>query len=127
MPVQYQKLKVNRDARGAVFEPLEEAALSRQRNVHVVISEPGTVRGNHYHHQGEETMAVMGPALVAVRDRGEIEEIEVPPGEVYAFFFPAGQSHAVKNLSTGINVLAAFNTLVHDPQHPDTETDVLLA
>jgi len=80
MPVHYEKLNVIRDARGAVFEPLPGDALPDKKNAHVVISGPGVIRGNHYHGNGEEAMAVMGPALVRVRDHAEIKEIDVPDG-----------------------------------------------
>jgi dTDP-4-dehydrorhamnose 3,5-epimerase-like enzyme len=126
MPVLYEKLDVIKDARGDVFEPLPGDALSDKKNAHVVISGPGVIRGNHYHKIGEETMAVMGPALVRVRDHSEIKDIDVPDGEIYTFIFPPGQSHAIKNLSSGTNILVAFNTIAHDRQHPDTESDVLL-
>ena len=126
MPVNYEKLNVIRDSRGVVFEPLEGDAISDKENVHVVISEPGVIRGNHYHKKGEETIAVMGPALVCIRDDTQIREIEVPQGEAYSFIFPPGQSHAIKNLSKDTNILIAFNTIGHDTQNPDTEADVLL-
>ena len=125
MPVKYENLNVIKDSRGVVFEPLEGDAISDKRNVHVVISGPGVIRGNHYHKKGEETIAVMGPALVRIRDDTEIREIEVPQGEAYRFIFPPGQSHAIKNLSNDINILMAFNTMGHDAQNPDTEVDVL--
>jgi dTDP-4-dehydrorhamnose 3,5-epimerase-like enzyme len=126
MPVHYEKLNVIKDARGVVFEPLSGDAISDKKNVHVVISGPGVIRGNHYHKEGEETIVVMGPALVRVRDHAEIKDIDIPDGEVYSFIFPQGQSHAIKNLSSGMNILVAFNTAGHDRQHPDTEVDVLL-
>jgi len=126
MPVHYEKLGVIKDARGVVFEPLPGDALSDKKNAHVVISGPGVIRGNHYHKKGEETMAVMGPALVRIRDHAEIKDIDVPDGEVYHFIFPPGQSHAIKNLSSDMNILVAFNTTGHDRHHPDTEVDVLL-
>jgi UDP-2-acetamido-2,6-beta-L-arabino-hexul-4-ose reductase len=36
------------DARGLVVEPLMPDLLSGQRNVHIVLTQPGCVRGNHY-------------------------------------------------------------------------------
>lgn len=126
MSVRYEALGVIEEARGVVFEPVGEDALSDNKNAHVVLSGPGVVRGNHFHEKGKETMAVMGPALVAVRDHGNIQEIDVPRGAVYRFVFPPGQAHAIKNLSAEMNVLVAFNTVVHDREHPDTKADVLL-
>lgn len=126
MSVNYEKLNVIRDSRGIVFEPLEGDKIFDKKNVHVVISGPGVVRGNHFHKKGEESIAVMGPALVCIRDGAEIREIEIPQREAYSFIFLPGQSHAIKNLSKEINILMAFNTIGHDPQNPDTEVDLLL-
>ena len=126
MSVHYEKRIVIKDARGVVFEPVSEDALSDKKNAHVVISGPGVIRGNHYHKNSEETMAVMGPALVRVRDDTAIRDITVLEGEAYTFVFAPGQSHAIKNLSSNINILVAFSTAVHDREHPDTEVDVLL-
>ena len=53
---------------GSVFEPLEPECLPSQRNIHVVVTEPGCVRGNHYHTRGTEVITVQGPALVRIRD-----------------------------------------------------------
>jgi len=49
MPVEIQEIALHRDARGVVFEPLAAAALAACANVHVVVSRPGAVRGNHLH------------------------------------------------------------------------------
>jgi dTDP-4-dehydrorhamnose 3,5-epimerase-like enzyme len=126
MTLKYERLRAVSDSRGVVFEPIEPDAIERHKNAHVVISGPGVIRGNHYHEKGEETMAVMGHALVRTRENSEITDIEVPAGEVYQFIFPPGMSHAIKNMSDQSNVLMAFNTMEHDPQNPDTVGDVIL-
>ncbi len=119
-------LHVIADARGFVFEPMPANALSYQKNAHIVISKPGVVRGNHYHIEGEETLAVMGPALIRIRTDDDIQDIRIPEGEAYRFIFPPGVSHAIQNLSNQSNVLVAFNTIKHDPQNLDTVRDVLI-
>ena len=126
MALKYDHLNVISDSRGFVFEPLVAEAFFSQRNAHVVISDPGVVRGNHYHVKGEETIAVVGPALVRFRDNDKIEDIEIPAGDAFRFTFPAGVSHAIQNLNKMPNVLVAFNTVEHDPKNPDTMEDVLL-
>lgn len=126
MTLKYERLRAVSDSRGVVFEPIEPKAIERHKNAHVVISGPGVVRGNHYHEKGEETMAVMGPALIRTKDNSEITNVEVPAGEVYQFIFQSGVSHAIKNLSDQSNVLMAFNTTEHDPQNPDTVRDIIL-
>lgn len=122
----YDELQVISDNRGVVFEPMKKDDLALQENSHVVISEPGIIRGNHYHHTGKETIIVMGPALVRAREEGRVKDIDIPRGKAFRFFFPPGTSHAIQNLSDQPNILVAFNTIEHDPHNPDTVKDVLI-
>ncbi len=121
-----ESLPVHRDARGGVFEPLAPAAFAGQRNVHVVLTEPGAVRGNHYHDRGTEVLSVMGPALVRTRRGAEVTDTQVPAGEVSRFTIPPGVGHAIRNTGTTPIVLVSFNTELHDPENPDVVRDVLL-
>lgn len=91
----FEKLQCHRDARGLVVEPLDENSIStqRNRNVHVVLTEPGCARGNHYHLRGTETALVLGPALVRIREGGQERDIEVPAGEAWRFTIPPGIAH----------------------------------
>lgn len=85
--VSIERLGPARDARGSVVELLAPDEIVAQRNVHVVWTEPGRVRGNHYHARGTEVMIVWGPALVRLREAGAVRDVEVPddaaemPGE----------------------------------------------
>ena len=120
-------LRVAKDTRGYVFEPLEPVAIGQFRNVHVVYTIPGVVRGNHYHLVGTEISSVTGPTLVRYKEAGVIHDVRVPEGEVWRFEFPAGVAHAFKNEGTQPSMLAAFNTEEHDPQKPDVVKEVLIA
>jgi UDP-2-acetamido-2,6-beta-L-arabino-hexul-4-ose reductase len=115
-----------RDARGMVFEPLDAAELAAQRNVHVVITEPGHVRGNHYHRLTTETFAVLGPALVRVRAEDALKDFIVAAGEIRRFVIPPGMPHAIRHDGSQAGVLVSFTTRPHDPQNPDTYREVLL-
>jgi dTDP-4-dehydrorhamnose 3,5-epimerase-like enzyme len=126
MPVKIDNLTVHEDPRGVVFEPLAPDLIPAQRNVHVVTSGPGVVRGNHRHLKGTEIIAVAGPALVRIREDGKLRDIEVPERQVYRFILPALVSHAIKNTGDRPNFLVAFNSVEHDPQHPDTVQDTLI-
>ena len=126
MSIKFNNLKVISDSRGFVFEPIAADALFNQKNAHVVVSDPGVIRGNHYHREGEERIAVMGPSLVRYRENDEITDIDIPAGEVYSFTIPPGVGHAIQNLSDRPNILVAFNTVEHDPETPDTVREVLL-
>ena len=128
----FMKLETNlvsaaRDARGLVFEPLITAELAAQRNVHVVITEPGHVRGNHYHRVTTEILAVLGPALVRVRAEDGLRDFMVAAGEVRRFVFPPGTPHAIRHEGSQPGVLVSFTTRPHDPQNPDTCREVLIA
>ena len=126
MAVKIEIIEGHFDARGLVFEPVNGDQLAYQQNMHVVVSVPGAVRGNHYHLQGTEIIAVTGPALVRIKEDGEINNVVIPEKEIYAFTFPPGVSHAIQNTGTEANILAAFNTVAHDPEHPDTVGDNLI-
>ena len=126
MKVFFEPLNLFTDQRGSLFEPLSAKAFGNQKNAHIVISKPGVVRGNHYHMKGEETAAIMGPALVRFRENGETIDVEIPGKEVYRFIFPPGIPHAIKNVSHGPNILVAFNTVEHDKRNPDSAKCILL-
>jgi dTDP-4-dehydrorhamnose 3,5-epimerase-like enzyme len=119
-------LTCHRDPRGAVFEPLAADDIAKYRNVHVVITEPGAVRGNHRHVRGTEITSVVGPVLVRYREAGVIRDVEVPEGEAWRFAFPAGVAHAFKNIGQQPFILASFNTEQHDQSAPDAVRDVLI-
>ena len=119
--VEIVKLKVHADARGAIFEPLEPQLLAGWRNVHTVISEPGSVRGNHAHLRGTEISTVVGPTLVRYREGTSVHDALVPAGEAWRFRFPPGVAHAFRNMGDKAIVLVCFNTEEHDPSRPDVE------
>lgn len=125
--IKIRKLKVHTDERGSVFEPLEPELLSGWQNVHTVVTEPGGIRGNHRHLRGTEVTSVLGPALVRYCNGDEVEEMHVPPGEAWRFLFPPGTAHAFKNTGTRPLLLVSFNTELHDPSHPDAESEELIA
>lgn len=114
------------DQRGFVLEPLGPDAIPLQQNVHLALTEPGHIRANHYHKRGHETLVVMGPALFRYRDNGDIKDLEVSPGQAYRIEIPAGVSHAFQNPGPGPMIIIAFNTIPHDPNHPDVVRDVLI-
>jgi dTDP-4-dehydrorhamnose 3,5-epimerase-like enzyme len=124
--VRIDVLTCHRDPRGAVFEPLAADEIAKYRNVHVVISEPGAIRGNHRHVRGSEITSVIGPVLVRYREAGQVHDVEVPAGEAWRFAFPAGVAHAFKNIGPQPFILVSFNTEQHDQAAPDAARDVLI-
>jgi dTDP-4-dehydrorhamnose 3,5-epimerase-like enzyme len=124
--VTIEKLDSFRDVRGLVFEPVGPGDLVRQGNVHVVVTEPGCVRGNHYHRQGSEITVVVGPALFRYRDGDGVCDVEFAAGEVARVRIPPGVAHAFQNPGPGPMLLIGFNTEVHDRARPDVVADVLV-
>jgi UDP-2-acetamido-2,6-beta-L-arabino-hexul-4-ose reductase len=124
--VSVDPLPVFTDARGMVFNPIEIAALAHQQNLHVVTSKPQAVRGNHYHPQGTETIIVVGPALMRVREKQNIRDINIPDRAVFRLTIPPGVSHAIKHTGTTDGILLSFNSVSYDPENPDIVQDVLL-
>jgi dTDP-4-dehydrorhamnose 3,5-epimerase-like enzyme len=121
-----QSVKTHRDARGALFEPLTDAELKSQKNVHVVLTEPNEVRGNHFHQTAVETTSVVGPCLIRLKESGVIRDIEVPAGQICRLQIPPGVVHAFRNTGDSAMVLVSFSTNLHDPTGADTLREQIL-
>ena len=114
------------DQRGLVIEPIGPETIPLQQNVHLAVTEPGHIRGNHYHLRGHEIAVVLGPALFRYRDQGEIRDLQIPLGQAYRLRIPPGVAHAFQSPGPAPMVIIAFNTVVHDPEHPDVVREVLI-
>lgn len=121
-----QAVTTHRDARGSLFEPLTDAELAGQKNVHVVLTQPNEVRGNHVHRTATETTTVVGPCLIRLKEAGEIRDLEVPAGETWRLTIPPGVVHAYRNTGDAMMVLVSFSTNLHDPAGSDTAREVIL-
>lgn len=124
--VTIERLRRASDVRGYVYEPLVAHELSAQQNVHVVITEPGAIRGNHFHPTGTEITAVSGPARVRIKQGESLQTHDIPEGETWRFTFPPGVVHAFENTGSAPLVIVSFNTLPHDPTNPNTVREVIL-
>jgi dTDP-4-dehydrorhamnose 3,5-epimerase-like enzyme len=121
-----QSVKIHRDARGALFEPLTDTELKDQRNVHVALTQPNEVRGNHVHRTAVEITSVVGPCLIRLKEAGIIRDIEVPAGEICRLKIPPGVAHAFRNSGDSAMVLVSFSTNLHDPTGADTLREEIL-
>jgi dTDP-4-dehydrorhamnose 3,5-epimerase-like enzyme len=121
-----QSVKTFRDPRGTLFEPLTDDELLAQKNVHVVLTQPNEVRGNHSHKTAVETTTVVGPCLVRLKEAGEIRDIDVADGELLRLTIPPGVVHAFRNTGDSAMVMVCFSTNLHDPKGADTEREQIL-
>ncbi|HTV97760.1 MAG TPA: cupin domain-containing protein [Steroidobacteraceae bacterium] len=126
MSVRIEPVTTHRDPRGSVFEPLDAAELAAQRNVHVVLTRPNEVRGNHLHERAVEITSVVGPCLVRLKEAQRIRDVEVPAGETWRFTIPPGVAHAFRNTGESLMVLISFSTEIHDPNTADTRREQIL-
>jgi dTDP-4-dehydrorhamnose 3,5-epimerase-like enzyme len=126
MKFSVQTVHTHRDARGCLFEPLNDAELSQQRNVHVVLTQPNEVRGNHFHRTAVETTSVVGPCLVRVKEAGVLRDLNVPAGEIWRLIIPPGVVHAFRNTGGAAMMLVSFSTNLHDPNGADTLREQIL-
>jgi dTDP-4-dehydrorhamnose 3,5-epimerase-like enzyme len=124
--INVEPLRLKTDARGSVCEPLSEPQLATMKNVHVVINEPGCVRGNHAHLSATEIAIIYGPARVKARCQGQLEEHIVPADQAWRFTFPPTVSHAFQNTGMLPGLIVAFSTEVHDPANPKLIPDILI-
>jgi dTDP-4-dehydrorhamnose 3,5-epimerase-like enzyme len=121
-----EPLQTHHDHRGSLFEPGGESHLQGKRNLHVVLTQPGFVRGNHRHVVGTEISVVTGPALARLREDGVDHDVEIPAGQTWRFTIPPGVTHAFKNTGQGLMVLVGINTETHDPAQPDAVREEIL-
>jgi len=124
--VMIETLSFFTDARGWVIEPIGEKQIPAQHNCHVALTEPGAIRGNHFHRHRSEIFVLMGPGLVRLRENGVVREVNVPAGQAMRFTVPPNVSHAIKNTGPHPMLLMAFSTAPHDPASPDTHRDILI-
>ena len=116
----------SRDERGFVVEPLSLAQLTHQKNVHVVWTAPGAIRGNHRHGRGMEVALVLGPAIVRYKDANGMRDIHIESGTLYRFTFPPEVTHAYGAGGPEPMLLVVFNTEIFDPRRPDVTPDHIL-
>lgn len=127
MNVVIDKLSPFQDSRGMVYEPVDLAQLANTKNAHVALTQPGCIRGNHFHRRATEILIAHGPALIRYQEptRHAVDH-HIPDGEVHRLTFPPGVAHAIQNTGSHPQLLVAFTDQPHDPNRPDTTPCALI-
>jgi UDP-2-acetamido-2,6-beta-L-arabino-hexul-4-ose reductase len=130
MNVEVTVLEKHTDQRGALLDILRDNEINGCiKQVYFSISNPGTVRGNHYHLRKIEWLSVIkGSAKMICEDivtkvKKEIILSDDKPTLVKVSPFT---SHAIKNIGNEDMYLLVAASEVFDPINPDVTRDNLL-
>jgi dTDP-4-dehydrorhamnose 3,5-epimerase-like enzyme len=120
------------DTRGALYNILDTDLqfLDKILNIHFGRISPGSIRGNHYHHQSKE-MLIIGyldtwTLAWARKDSAEIFKKEFTGPGALMIKVNEGIVHSVKNTGDrDLEIIALSNRIV-SKEDPDISTRVLL-
>lgn len=113
------------DSRGMLLKIFRHSQL-REGNVgeiYVLYTNPGCIRGNHYHKLTLEYFAVLsGAASIALKniDTGDLEMMELTAWDNRILKVPPGIAHALKNETELPLIILAVSTREYDEHDPDT-------
>jgi UDP-2-acetamido-2,6-beta-L-arabino-hexul-4-ose reductase len=86
-------------------------------------TQPGYVRGNHYHHTKlERFIVVKGQAKIEFESilDGEKREFYVDDKEIKIVTMPVGYIHNIKNIGDDEMILLIWGSELFNPERPDT-------
>jgi UDP-2-acetamido-2,6-beta-L-arabino-hexul-4-ose reductase len=113
-------LQVKADARGGLAEFLKSEHFGQ---IFVSRTQPGVIRGNHYHHtKTEKFFVVEGDGLIRMRaiEGGQVQEYAVRGRNYQVVDIPPGFSHSITNVGISEMVTLFWSSEVFDPDRPDT-------
>jgi hypothetical protein len=120
------------DRRGSSFGPPPELFARRfpLGDLHLSTIVPGAVRGNHYHRERREVLAVMAVGPWSLHwDSGEgtsVQSRAFDGTHAVLVTIPIGASHAVRNDGTAVLHLVGLTDGPFDPSRPDAHPRVVV-
>ena len=112
--------KKNSDERGAFVELLRTNECGQ---FSISYSNPGIVRGNHYHHtKMERFMVIKGKAKISFSSIISDDKFSfiVDDREIKIITIPVGYTHNIENIGDDEMILAIWCNELFDKEHPDT-------
>lgn len=113
-------LQRRHDERGDLAEFIKSSWFGQ---IFVSRTNPGSTRGNHYHHtKTEKFLVVAGEAVVRFRhvEREDIIEFTVRGVDYRVIDIPPGYTHSITNVGAGEVITLFWASEIFDPAHPDT-------
>jgi len=120
------------DTRGALYNILDTDMqfIDRIQNIHFGKISPGSIRGNHYHHQSKEMLIITYSDTWRLaweeKDSAEISEKEFTGYGAVLIKINEGISHSVKNTGDRDLEIIALSNRIFSKEDPDTFTRILL-
>lgn len=115
-----EKLEIKQDERGKLVEVFKMPGVGQ---IFYSTTNPGFVRGNHYHTRKIERFCVIeGKGFIRLRNRNtnEIKEYKVSGDNPEVVEMLIGWTHNIKNVGEGEMKLIIWANEVFDPNDPDT-------
>lgn len=113
-------LKTNIDQRGRFSEIFKT---ENGGQVSVILSNPGVVRGNHWHQtKHEKFIVIKGTGIIRLRKVGtnEISSFNISDKYFKVIDIPAGFTHNLENIGTEDMITLVWASENYDPNNPDT-------
>jgi len=120
-------LDIKTDQRGSLAEFLKSPSMGQ---IFVSRTNPGVIRGDHYHHTKTEKFLVLeGEAVIRFRHIqsesresgvGEVIEYRVRGEDYQVVDIPPGYTHSIENVGTGVLVTLFWASEMFDSDRPDT-------
>ena len=121
------------DTRGALYNILDADLqfLDKIQNIHFGRISPGSIRGNHYHHQGREMLIIgyLDTWMLAWAEKGssEISKKEFTGSGAVLIKVNEGIVHSVKNTGDKDLEIIALSNRIFSKEDPNITTRILLA
>ncbi|MDE1871037.1 MAG: WxcM-like domain-containing protein [Candidatus Micrarchaeota archaeon] len=118
MDLEITKLDLRGDDRGIVVEILKKSRIDPEiKEILLISSKPGVVRGNHYHKTKAEWLCIIrGRAKFVYEDNetGERKEIIVSGEKPSLIRTPVNVAHAVKNIGDDELYMIEISNQIYD-------------
>lgn len=124
MELEIKELDIKKDDRGSTIEIIKRNLINDDiKEVLLISSKPGVIRGNHYHEKKAEWLCIIhGKAKFVYEDikTGERKEAIIDGEKPTIIKTPVNVSHAVQNIGDDDLLMIEVSGQIYDEKAPDT-------